>query len=240
MVSFDLSSEVFFTTHLPLDIQSTNTNRDDAYLVSFEINGEVFNTTHLPLDMQDSYCGFLTKMDIKYGLQNLPIIWQYYLMNEGKDGWNLQLVYDLFLPFEAQQIAQIPISSNHREKFVWWKNKKGKYTVKSAYHFLKQKIVVQQSNQSLLPQHSKVWSKLWKIRTVPRHAHLIWRLLHYRLPVKMALFNKGINCSPQCCFCDSLETIEHLFMECERAQSVWFVSPLGVNFSSTTAPAKSV
>ena len=77
MVSFDLSSEVFFTTHLPLDIQSTNTNRDDAYVVSFEIKGEVFTTIHLPLDMQDSYCGFLTKMDIKYGLQNLPIIWQY-------------------------------------------------------------------------------------------------------------------------------------------------------------------
>lgn len=56
----------------------------------------------------------------------------------------------------------------------------------------------------------------------------------------MALFNKGINCTPQCCFRDShIETIEHLFMECEWAQSVWFVSPLGVNFSSTTAPAKS-
>ena len=59
------------------------------------------------------------------------------LMNEGKDGWNLQLVNDLFLPFEAQQIAQIPISSNHRDKFLWWENKNGEFTVKSVYRFLK-------------------------------------------------------------------------------------------------------
>jgi len=56
MVSFDLSSEVFFTTHLPLETHLANTNRDDAYLISFVINGEVFDTPHLPLDMQDSYC----------------------------------------------------------------------------------------------------------------------------------------------------------------------------------------
>lgn len=111
------------------------------------------------------------------------------LLNEEHDGWNLQLLNDNFLPFEAQQIAQIPIHNERRDKFVWWENKNGEFSVKSAYHFLKQRKSVQQSNQSIMPQHSKVWSKLWKLRTIPRHVHLIWRVLHDRIPVRMALFN---------------------------------------------------
>jgi hypothetical protein len=47
----------------------------------------------------------------------------------------------------------------------------------------------------------------------------------------MSLFKRGVSCSPLCCFCDEKnETVEHLFMECEWAISVWFASPLGVKF----------
>jgi len=98
------------------------------------------------------------------------------LINEDYGEWNVQLVNDIFLPFEAQQIVQIPILHAQRDKFVWWEIKESEFTVKSAYHFLKHKKEVQQSNQSILPQHSKVWSKLWKVRTIPRHNYLVWRI----------------------------------------------------------------
>jgi nuclear transport factor 2 (NTF2) superfamily protein len=133
------------------------------------------------------------------------------LMNEEHNGWTMQLVNDMFLPFKAQQIAQIPVVYNQRDEF----------SVKLAYHFLKQRKEVHQSNRSVIPQHSKIWAKLWKLRTIPRHVHLMWRTLHNRILVRMALFNQGVHCSPICCLCDrNNETAEHLFMHCDWVKTV--------------------
>lgn len=99
---------------------------------------------------------------------------------------------------------------------------------------------MQQSNQSIMLQHSQVWSKLWKLRTIPKHVHLMWRILHDRIPVRLALFNIGIQCSPLCCFYNERnETVEHLFMDCEWVRSVWLASHLGVNFSCNNSYAES-
>jgi hypothetical protein len=47
--------------------------------------------------------------------------------------WNRQLVKNTFLPFEAEQILQIPIINISRDDvFTWPKSKDGEYTVKSA------------------------------------------------------------------------------------------------------------
>jgi hypothetical protein len=105
-------------------------------------------------------------------------------MNEEHNGWNMQLVNDMFLPFEAQQIAQIPVVYNQKDEFVWWANKNGEFSVKLAYHFLKQR---------------------------KDSVHLMWHTLHNRILVRMALFYRGVHCSPICCLCDKHnETAEHL------------------------------
>ncbi|MCI08655.1 reverse transcriptase-like protein, partial [Trifolium medium] len=51
--------------------------------------------------------------------------------------WNRQLLFNLFLHFEAEQIAQIPIVNLSRpDEFSWPKTKDGEYTVKSGYQAL--------------------------------------------------------------------------------------------------------
>ena len=45
------------------------------------------------------------------------------------------MVKSLFLPFEAKTILNIPLSYNLPEnKIIWVENKKGEFTVKSAYY----------------------------------------------------------------------------------------------------------
>lgn len=79
------------------------------------------------------------------------------------------------------------------------------------------------SNQSVIPQESNEWSKLWKLKTIMRQMQLMWCILHKRLPVRESLFKKGVNCSPLWCVCDlHNESINHLFMDCDWIKIVWF------------------
>jgi hypothetical protein len=49
--------------------------------------------------------------------------------------WNTSLVKQLFLPFEANHILNIPIiNTNYPDEFYWPNTKDGVYTVKSGYH----------------------------------------------------------------------------------------------------------
>ena len=49
--------------------------------------------------------------------------------------WKVDLLSAAFLPFEADTIRKISLSHNLPEdKIIWIGNKKGEFTVKSAYH----------------------------------------------------------------------------------------------------------
>ena len=49
--------------------------------------------------------------------------------------WKVDMVKSLFLPFEVEMILNIPLSYNLPEdKIIWVGNKKGDFTVKSAYY----------------------------------------------------------------------------------------------------------
>jgi len=45
---------------------------------------------------------------------------------------------------------------------------------------------------------TKCGKKLWKIKSIPRHIHFSWRILHKKLPVKNDLLKKGISSNPLC------------------------------------------
>lgn len=52
--------------------------------------------------------------------------------------WNSQLFGQLFLPFELAQILYIPLPAHsHLDQFSLGPNMRGVFSVKSAYHFIK-------------------------------------------------------------------------------------------------------
>jgi ribonuclease HI len=61
----------------------------------------------------------------------------------------------------------------------------------------------------------------------------MWRILNNALPVKDNLLYKGINCDPFCSYCNTkIETINHIFMECDWARQAWFACPLTINMDN--------
>jgi hypothetical protein len=47
------------------------------------------------------------------------------------------LINQLFLPFEAQQICQLPlVDTNSQDDLTWFGTKDGTYTVKSGYQVI--------------------------------------------------------------------------------------------------------
>lgn len=66
----------------------------------------------------------------------------------------------------------------------------------------------------------------------PKFQLFIWKVLHRILAVKDALLGRKISVDPVCPLCGrELETIEHLFLNCDFARRVWRASHLGFDFS---------
>ena len=51
--------------------------------------------------------------------------------------WKADVVRSLFLPFEVRTILNIPLSHNLLEdQIIWVDNKRGEFTIKSAYYIV--------------------------------------------------------------------------------------------------------
>ncbi|XP_024640753.1 uncharacterized protein [Medicago truncatula] len=148
--------------------------------------------------------------------------------------WNKKLIEDTFIPFEGIQIQQLPLTDKeNQDSLMWMFSETGVYSVKTGY----QAIQCWKNNRDQGPSSEEimktVWKKVWGLQTIPRHKVLIWKIINRALPVRSELINRGIRCSLLCPRCDStIETINHLFLNCEHTRREWFGSQLGINFQN--------
>ena len=76
--------------------------------------------------------------------------------------WKANVVRSLFLPFESRTILNIPLNHNLLvDQIIWVGNKKGEFTVKSAYY----KVVgvldtMEEGESSSGDSRSPLWKKL--------------------------------------------------------------------------------
>ncbi|GAU51221.1 hypothetical protein TSUD_412270 [Trifolium subterraneum] len=149
----------------------------------------------------------------KPGNTNLKLVRN--LIDSTNHQWNAQLVEQTFIPIEANQIKQIPLSSSMEEDIVCWQGtKNGIYTVRSGYNAQMEWEAKHfgQPQPSNYLEGASTWEKLWKIKAPPKQLHLLWRILHNDIPVKSNLLTKGILCDSICPRCNtSPETIDHTF-----------------------------
>jgi hypothetical protein len=110
----------------------------------------------------------------------------------------------------------------------------GHYTVKAGYHAMMEWEKTSDVNTAISSNPSnELWDNLWNLNVPPKHSHLMWRVLKNALPTKKNLFQKGVKCDPLCprCF-RTVETTQHIFIECDWAKLVWLSSPLSINLRS--------
>jgi hypothetical protein len=157
------------------------------------------------------------------------------LIYEDTKCWKEQVINQNFYPMEAAQIYTIPITNSNTEDFIsWFGTKDGNYSVKSGYHAIMEwkKDKIDTATSSHDDEETK-WKKLWSLVVPPKQTYLIWRTLNNALPVKENLIYRGIRCEPFCTYCGTkIETINHLFLDCEWAKQAWFACPLTINMEN--------
>ena len=69
---------------------------------------------------------------------------------------------------------------------------------------------------------SKVWKRIWKIKTPNRIQHFIWRAARDSLPTKQNLRHRHVPVEASCpTYDEHSESLIHCLWLCEHAQAVW-------------------
>lgn len=120
------------------------------------------------------------------------------LIDTNTKQWNRQLISTIFNQFEAKQIMNILIYLRlPKDKLIWYWEKHGSYSVRLAYHMLKDESgrnLPESSNSS----NKNLWKGVWKIHAPNCVQNFIWRLAKDILPIKSRLERKGISLDIQC------------------------------------------
>ena len=132
------------------------------------------------------------------------------------------MVRSIFLPFEANTILKIPMSYNLPEdSLIWIGNKKGSFTVKSAYHITSSMVDSDKDGESGNARTS-LWKRIWHQKIPPKLKIFARRTYVNGLPTMFNLNHRGIHCSSFCPLCDkAIETTAHAFFHCDHAKLTW-------------------
>lgn len=96
--------------------------------------------------------------------------------------WNVDLVKQLFLPFDVDGILSIPISKRlPDDKLCWDLEKDGIYSVRSAYKM----IFSDEWSAGMEPYltDSKLWKTIWHAEVLLRVKIFVWRACLKALPM---------------------------------------------------------
>ena len=129
-----------------------------------------------------------------------------------------------FLPFEAKTILKIPLSHTLLEdKIIWIGNRRGEFSVKSAYHIAYGLIEANDCGESSSGDPCKpLWKRLWLLNLLAKIKVFAWRACVNGLPTMEAIFSRGISQSMACPVCgNDAETIDHALLRCDFSSLVW-------------------
>jgi hypothetical protein len=150
-----------------------------------------------------------------------------YLMNDEGTAWENDTVRVFFHAELAETILQVPISKRGGEDFASWQfDKRGIYTVKSAYNlaktaaFFNTREKAEKGSCANRDEEAQLWKALWKIQAPGKMKVVLWRMIHDCLPTGHQLLHRHITADGRCVFCGNLERVEHLFVFCPFARAV--------------------
>ena len=123
-----------------------------------------------------------------------------------------------------ETILKIPLSHNLPEdKLIWIGNKKGEFSVKSAYHIAHNMIESAVEGEcSARDPNRLLWRKLWHLNLPAKIKIFAWRACENGLPTYDNISKRGISCNTACPNCGlEPEDINHALLHCVAASLVW-------------------
>jgi hypothetical protein len=97
----------------------------------------------------------------------------------------------------VQHILAIPLHTGREDVIAWHFDKKGVFSVKSAYHTLHDSSVQKARKQKGESSNGQVyrkleWKHVWHLNCAPRIKHFLWCLAHNSLPLQMNIKRRGM------------------------------------------------
>ena len=71
------------------------------------------------------------------------------------------------------------------------------------------------------PNEVRTWAMELKKVTSVRHRNLLLRIAHGEIYTNLKLFRYGLKDSPRCSRCNSIETLNHKFVDCPYVERIW-------------------
>ena len=102
-------------------------------------------------------------------------------------------------------------------------NRRGEFSVKSAYHIAVNIVDSQAVGESSLGDvRAPVWRKLWHLNLPAKIKIFTWRACLNALPTMQNLRSRGVVVEEFCPLCNhSSESTSHALIHCEFATKVW-------------------
>ncbi|XP_024196669.1 uncharacterized protein LOC112199909 [Rosa chinensis] len=135
----------------------------------------------------------------------------------------------------ALNVLSIPLSRRFGfDKVAWKPNKKGFFSVKSAYIVAREFSIGHIfASASTGDPYAPLWKALWKAKVPSKVAIFGWRAALNLLPTRVALTAKGYMGELQCVVCSQLvESLEHVFCECSVARDILSAPPFFLPLST--------
>ena len=155
------------------------------------------------------------------------------LINEATRAWNNAMVRQLFSSEEADLVLSIPLSQSlPMDRIVWNGTSKGKFSVCSAYHSIREmgKNIKEECSDDSEMKH--LWKSIWKLKLPNKIRSFMWRACREALATKANLKKRKITKDDLCSQCGKgAETSLHLFWFCDKAKEVWCNSKMALPFS---------
>ncbi|CAL1376997.1 unnamed protein product [Linum trigynum] len=130
----------------------------------------------------------------------------------------------------TEVVMKIPLgTADSRDKWIWRFNTARNYSVRSAYHTLREKRD-QQGNQDLqgnAQQDQRDWKWLWSLSLPPKMRFFIMKFIRRAVATRERLFSRNCAPNPTCPICDApSESVIHCLFFCHHATSTWALSGL--------------
>ena len=132
---------------------------------------------------------------------------------------------EVFLPFEADIILNIPLSySLPEDSIMWMGNKRGVFIVKSAYYVALPLVEKSKVGEcSTIDCRTRLWKKMWQLRLPAKIRIFSWKACMDGLPTRLNLAKRGLNIEAKCPLCEkALESTSHALIQCDKLGDVWW------------------
>lgn len=146
------------------------------------------------------------------------------LINPQTGLWKLETIRRLVMEEDVQHILNVKTRHQRNDSTIWSFSNNGMYSSKSGYKLIDTLQGVNSNHlQGLPPIETRLWSRIWKLKTSPKIRHFLWKALSGALAVKERIQARGIMVDSTCNACDLMttESICHVLFHCRTAKETW-------------------